>query len=230
MLKQMQTTIDDIEIESETFGMNDFTLKEFRDDLLSELNQNRKKYEEIPNAVFTGFKVGTSKAKEQTLVQALSVHSKEKSSSMDRQECLSSPKNALSSPKNTLSSSDYILLALLGYPNKPTSTKNWNYKDLRLVYIDSKGNTVLKNEKEILRFLKVHNDLERNVPKGLDDGKDVQLVKDLSISLKNYLTAQFKSSHEDESKKIVGQGTLDLLDSLKSGNKSAFERLKENIF
>lgn len=55
MLLQMEMTIDDIELEKETLGLDDFTLKEFRDDLLSELNKDRDKYENIPNAVYTGF-------------------------------------------------------------------------------------------------------------------------------------------------------------------------------
>jgi ERCC4-related helicase len=55
MLKQMQTSWDDIEISEQGLGFDDLSLERYRQDLLEELKANQKKYEEMPNGVYTGF-------------------------------------------------------------------------------------------------------------------------------------------------------------------------------
>jgi superfamily II DNA/RNA helicase len=190
MLKQMEITIDDIDLQEETLGLDDFTLKEFRDDLLSELNKNRKKYEEIPNSVFTGFKV-------------------------------------LQGIKNKSG-----LIALIGYPNKEPKTKNWKYKDLRVIHIDLEGKDISKNERDTLRFLKYHKQEKRLLPEGMNDTIDTLLVHKYSSALKNWFSSQYAQESKTstgETIQTAGSSTVDLLKGLKSGNKDALQRIQENV-
>ncbi len=55
MMEQMQTSWDDIEVSEQGLGFDDLSLEKYRQDLLSELNEHQKKYEEMPNGVYTGF-------------------------------------------------------------------------------------------------------------------------------------------------------------------------------
>ncbi|MAB67217.1 MAG: helicase [Bacteroidetes bacterium] len=57
MLKQLETSWDDLEDEETTFGLDDLSLEQFRQELLSVLLQNREKYDEMPNGIFSGFKI-----------------------------------------------------------------------------------------------------------------------------------------------------------------------------
>jgi len=57
MLKQMQTTWDDIEVSDKTLGFNDLSLEEFRQDLLGELQKKNDFYKNMPKGVFSGFKI-----------------------------------------------------------------------------------------------------------------------------------------------------------------------------
>ena len=54
MLKQMETTFEDLDGEK-SFGFDDLSLEQYRQDLLAELNGHQKKYERMPNGVYTGF-------------------------------------------------------------------------------------------------------------------------------------------------------------------------------
>jgi ERCC4-related helicase len=56
MLEQMQLTWDDIEENQETFGLNDLSLEQFRQDLYELLNKNKNDFDKIPNGVFSGFR------------------------------------------------------------------------------------------------------------------------------------------------------------------------------
>lgn len=57
MLRQLQTSWEDVESEDDTFGLDDLSLEQFRQELLSVLLQNREKYEGMPNGIFSGFKI-----------------------------------------------------------------------------------------------------------------------------------------------------------------------------
>lgn len=59
MLRQLQTSWEDVEDDENTFGLDDLSLEQFRQELLSVLLQNREKYEGMPNGIFSGFKVRT---------------------------------------------------------------------------------------------------------------------------------------------------------------------------
>lgn len=59
MLQQMENTLDDLDSEK-SFGFDDLSLETFRQDLAVELNERRKYYEELPNAIFSGVKYAKS--------------------------------------------------------------------------------------------------------------------------------------------------------------------------
>ena len=54
MLQLMQTSLEEIDTEK-TLGFDDLSLETFRQELLAELKNNHKFYEEMPNGVYTGF-------------------------------------------------------------------------------------------------------------------------------------------------------------------------------
>ncbi len=56
MLKQMETTWDDIEEQAQTLGFDDLSLEIYRQELAEELKRNQEKYNEMPLGVYTGFK------------------------------------------------------------------------------------------------------------------------------------------------------------------------------
>jgi len=55
MMEQMQTSWNDIEVSEQSLGFDDLSLEKYRQDLLAELNEHQKKYEKMPNGVYTGF-------------------------------------------------------------------------------------------------------------------------------------------------------------------------------
>ena len=57
MLKQLETSWDDIEDDENKFGLDDLSLEQFRQELLNVLLDNREKYESMPNGIFSGFKI-----------------------------------------------------------------------------------------------------------------------------------------------------------------------------
>ena len=55
LLKQLQTSWDDIETDEQELGFDKFSLESFRQDLLGEITDDEQKYADMPNGVFTGF-------------------------------------------------------------------------------------------------------------------------------------------------------------------------------
>lgn len=55
MLKQMQTSWDDIEVSDSSLGFNDLSLESFRQDLFEELKRKKDEYIQMPKGLFTGF-------------------------------------------------------------------------------------------------------------------------------------------------------------------------------
>lgn len=54
MMRQMETTWDDIEVGEETFGFDDLSLETYRQDLAIQMQAERTKYETMPKGVFSG--------------------------------------------------------------------------------------------------------------------------------------------------------------------------------
>lgn len=63
MLEQMQESIDDLE-EEKSFGFDDLSLENFRQDLALELDQRRRYYEQLPNGIFSGIALSSANAPE----------------------------------------------------------------------------------------------------------------------------------------------------------------------
>jgi len=57
MLRQMQTTWDDVETNDKQLGMNNLSLEEYRQDLFEFLQDRESELQAIPNGVFSGFHV-----------------------------------------------------------------------------------------------------------------------------------------------------------------------------
>jgi len=56
MLKQMQTSWEDIEVSDKSLGFNDLSLEKFRQDLYEEMQKKNDFYKNMPKGIFTGFK------------------------------------------------------------------------------------------------------------------------------------------------------------------------------
>ena len=57
MLRQMETTFDDIEVNDQNLGFDNFSLDSFRQDLLDEVNSKTEDYETMPRGVYSGFQI-----------------------------------------------------------------------------------------------------------------------------------------------------------------------------
>lgn len=123
------------------------------------------------------------------------------------------------------------IIALLGYPAKSKNHSNPNYKLFELIYIDYNGRLVLLNQREVLNALTLHKNCDRYVPADIDRGNE-ETIQRLVNAMKGYMERQ---THEAEmlddgtSKKTIGKEVKDLLAKLKRGDKSAVERMKENV-
>lgn len=54
MMRQMETTWEEIEVGEETFGFDDLSLESFRQDLTAQMQTERLKFESMPKGVFSG--------------------------------------------------------------------------------------------------------------------------------------------------------------------------------
>jgi len=57
MLRQMETTFEDIEINDQNLGFDNLSLDSFRQDLLDEINSKTEDYETMPKGVYSGFQI-----------------------------------------------------------------------------------------------------------------------------------------------------------------------------
>lgn len=123
------------------------------------------------------------------------------------------------------------LIALLGYPSKPSKVLNHEYKLFDLIYIDKKGKQVLLNQKEVLDALTHHKDNDRFVPESIDKGDEIA-IQELVNAIKGWLDNQAIEEQimEDGTvKKVMGTEAKDLLSKLRKGDKNALSRVKQNI-
>jgi len=120
------------------------------------------------------------------------------------------------------------IIALMGYPSKPTKVLDFIYKGYELIYIDQTGKSVFLNQKEVLDALTLHKDEVRFVPKNIDQGEP-KSIEDLSQALSNWLKCQVVEDEVQEDgtlKQKMGKASLDILNKLKSGSKITIEDLK----
>lgn len=123
------------------------------------------------------------------------------------------------------------LIALLGYPTKPSKALNHEYKIFDLVYINMKGELVFLNQKDVLDALTHHKNNNRFVPDAIDKGEE-SAIKELTQVIKGWLNNQATEEiiqDDGTVKKTMGKEAKDLLTKLRKGDKNAVNRLKENI-
>tara|TARA_R110000868_G_scaffold400516_1_gene675103 strand:- start:6631 stop:10017 length:3387 start_codon:yes stop_codon:yes gene_type:complete len=123
------------------------------------------------------------------------------------------------------------IIALLGYPAKPPKKKDHEYQLFDLIYIDMNGKLVLMNQKEVLDVLTYHKDKNRFVPDGIDKG-DETAIKELVSAMQGWLKDQaveMKEQEDGTEKKVMGKEAMDVLSKLKKGDKTAVERIKQNV-
>ncbi len=189
MMKQMETTWDDIEVTDEGLGFDDLSLERYRQDLTEELNKDKNKYLKMPKGVYTGFKADKIICKENGII------------------------------------------ALLGYPARPSEKPNYEYQLFDLIYIDMQGKAVLLNQKEILDALTVHKDKNRSVPDAVDRGEE-HVIKELVNAVQGWLKDQaveIRQQSDGTEKKVMGKEVKDILTKIKRGDKDSLTRLKQNI-
>jgi ERCC4-related helicase len=120
------------------------------------------------------------------------------------------------------------MIALMGYPSKPSKSVQFQYKGYELIYINHSGNPVFLNQKEVLDALAKHKDELRFVPKDIDQG-EAKSIEQLSTALSNWLKSQAVEEELQEDgtvKQKMGKASLDLLNKLKSGSKSTIQKIK----
>ena len=123
------------------------------------------------------------------------------------------------------------IIALLGYPARPSGVKEFSYSSHDLIYIDKEGNSVLLNQKEVLDALAKHKNKIRFVPPEVDRGEE-EAIKSLADSMQSWLKKRAVEEVKDEegnTKTKMGKSAKDVLNKLKAGDISAVKRLKENI-
>lgn len=121
------------------------------------------------------------------------------------------------------------IIALLGYPSKPAKSNHFEYKGYELIYIDDEGKSVFLNQKEVLNALAKHKDEIRFVPKAIDQGEPKSIER-LSSALSTWLknqTIEEVIQEDGTIKQKMGKASLDMLNKLKSGSKTAIQKLKE---
>jgi len=123
------------------------------------------------------------------------------------------------------------IIALLGYPARPSKATEHQYQTYDLIYIDMNGNPVLLNQKEVLDALTVHKEKNRYVPEAVEKGEE-QAIDELVHSVNNWLRSQAVEDEQQEDgtvKTRMGSKAKDLLSKIKSGDNSAIKRVKQNI-
>jgi len=120
------------------------------------------------------------------------------------------------------------IIALLGYPTKPINDNSFRYKGYELIYVDENGKAVFLNQKEVLDALAKHKDEARFVPKEIDQGEP-EAIEKLATALSTWLKSQaMEEEIQDDGtvKQKMGKAAIDIINKLKSGSKTAIEKLK----
>lgn len=119
------------------------------------------------------------------------------------------------------------IIALLGSPIRKAKQKK-AYQQLKLIYVDAQGKEILVNEKEILHYLSQQKNAPRYGCEKLDIG-DQEEVKHYANALAQWFEHQQANTIVDEdghTKKVAGKASLDMLDQLSKGKKTAIEEMK----
>lgn len=123
------------------------------------------------------------------------------------------------------------LIALLGYPSKPPGVRDAVYASYELIYIDAQGHGVILNQKGVLEALAHHKECARWVPDAIDRG-EADAIQPLKAAITSWLRAQAVAEQpaDDGTARVkMGHAARDVLEKLKSGDREAVKRLKQNV-
>ena len=123
------------------------------------------------------------------------------------------------------------LIALLGFPVRPSKALDHKYQTYDLIYIDMDGRPVLLNQKDVLEALSNHKNYERFIPDAVESGEEAAIQK-LVSAINHWISsraAEEELQADGSVKKRAGAETKDILAKLKSGDSSAVQRIKQNI-
>jgi hypothetical protein len=123
------------------------------------------------------------------------------------------------------------IIALMGFPARPPKVQQHVYSNYDLIYIDTDGKEVVLNQKEVLDILTHHKNENRFVPDDIEKGEEVA-IKNLSDAIQSWLSNQATEEQKVEdgtTEKTMGKETKDILQKLKTGDKNAVDRVKQNI-
>lgn len=119
------------------------------------------------------------------------------------------------------------IIALLGSPVRKANQKK-AYQQLKLIYVDAQGKEIFSNEKEILQYLSQQKNAPRYGCEKLDVGDPTE-VKYYADALAQWFEGQQAQTIVDEqgnTKKVAGKASIDRLDQLSRGKKTAIEEMK----
>lgn len=116
------------------------------------------------------------------------------------------------------------LVALLGSPSRPSGDKKFKYERHELVYLDKDGNSILLNQKDILRALSENKEKPRCIDKEIDAGKS-EKIEELSTIIRSWVESQAYKVDED-GEKVIGKKGADILEKIKLGNCEAIKDVK----
>jgi hypothetical protein len=122
------------------------------------------------------------------------------------------------------------IVALLGYPAKPSKKLDHQYQVFDLIYIDKSGKLVLNNQKEVLDFLTLHKEKDRYVPAAVERGEEVAIAE-LVTALKSWLSSQSVQTEvmaDGTTKETMGTAVRDLFGKIKKGNQMALDFVKQD--
>ena len=122
------------------------------------------------------------------------------------------------------------IVALLGYPVKPSKKLDHQYQIFDLIYINKSGNLILNNQKEVLDFLTLNKEKKRFVPDAVDRGEE-NAIAELVNALKAWLSSQavqIEVMDDGTVKETMGKAARDLLGKIKKGNQIALETIKQD--
>ncbi len=178
MLRQMQTSWDDIEAGGQALSLADFSMEIFRQDLLAYLMEHKGVLENMPNHVFSGFVL-------------------DKKENLINQNSTPNLINQIPT-KNLVDVTETNVIALL---------KHKETKDLRLVLTNDKGKGVFLNNFFVLQFLSTHKKLVRDneTLKKVEDNHEV-FINQLAEMLTNYLNQQTTVETKADLKKAAKAG------------------------
>lgn len=190
MLRQMEITMEDLDGEN-TLGFDDFSFDNYRQQLLTMLNQKNKEFENMPNGVFSGFKVENKENQNQGIIALLGYPAQKKYN--PNFNYLSHELIFIDEHGQQISNNQKVILEFLAN----------NYLQERYVPVeidcgDDKAITVLSNALKVW----INNQAKTEIT--LEDGTKKEVLSGAGLDLLN----KFKKNPKAAKEKLEKEGTL----------------------